>query len=107
MLRHQPKALIHDRTIEIDRISGQSALINVDLSDSLRSKDTKLGQNPSESTQNRDRSGLWQKSTLKKHLSKEKKRHIFSQKQHPFHKQKALLEQKKVLSKHYFINKKQ
>ena len=47
------------------------------------------------------------KSTLKKHPSKEKK-HIFSKKKkHPFCKQKALLEQKKALSKHYFINKKQ
>ena len=45
----------------------------------------------------RDRSGLWQKKHLKKHPSKEKK--------HPFCKQKALLEQKKTLSKHYLLTK--
>ena len=55
---------------------------------------------------NRDHSGLWhKKNTEKKHPSKEKKQHIFSKKNPPFHKQKALLEQKKALSKHYLLTK--
>ena len=56
----------------------------------------------------RDHSGLRQKK--KKHLKKAPfqggKRHIFSKKKkHPFHKQKALLEQKKTLIKHYLLTK--
>ena len=42
------------------------------------------------------------------HPSKGKKSTFLAKKKkHPFRKQKALLEQKEALSKHYFINKKQ
>ena len=55
----------------------------------------------------RHHSGLWQKKKTLKKSTPPKKKHIFLAKKHPFHKQKALLERKKALSKHYFINEKQ
>ena len=45
------------------------------------------------------------KKALKKSTLPREKKHIFSKIKHPFHKQKALLEQKKALSKHYLLTK--
>ena len=56
----------------------------------------------------RDHSGLWQKKALKKSALPRKKKHIFSKEKAPILPKKSTFEaEKKTLSKHYFINKKQ